>query len=81
MPSLKICDTVLEWLRYCITHAKDFHGKLNNRLHCYSSVFRFMYLKRKLQRQLVLFLLVEMEQRINAFKQKLTPARIALILN
>ncbi|MCJ1405655.1 hypothetical protein MMC11_008884 [Xylographa trunciseda] len=81
VPSIpKICDAVLDQLRYRTTHAEDFPGNRNNRPAYHLSNFvRYVYLERPSQRGLLLPLWAErnraeMEQRVNAFKRKPTLA-------
>lgn len=83
VPSIpKICDAVLDQLRYRTTHAENFQGKRGNRpayhLHNFT---RYLYLERLSQRELLLPLLAKrnqavMEQRINAFERKPTLAMV-----
>ncbi|KAI9850135.1 MAG: hypothetical protein M1824_003652, partial [Vezdaea acicularis] len=83
VPSIpRICDAVLDQLRYRTTHAENFQGKVGNRPSYHlSNMIRYLYLERLSQRELLLPLLAErnraeMERRINKFKRKPTLAMI-----
>ncbi len=74
VPSIpKICDAVLDQLRYRITHADNFQSNTGN--------YHLRYLERQSQRDLLLPLWAQrnragMEQRMNSFKRKPTLAMI-----
>lgn len=77
VPSIpKICDAILDQLRYRTVHAENFQGTWGNRPSYHLSNFvRYLYLERESQRRLLLPLLAErnrtrMEERIGAFKRK-----------
>lgn len=76
----KICDAVLDQLRYRNTHAEDYQWKTGNSLAYHLRNFvRYLYLERQSQRELLLPLLaernrMEMEQIIMAFKRNPTLA-------
>jgi hypothetical protein len=79
IPSIpKICDALLDQLRYCVTLAENFHGDSGNDPSYFLTKFiRYLYLERPSQRNLLLPLLAdrnrgEMELRINKFKRKPT---------
>lgn len=81
VPSIpRICDAILDQLRYRTTHAENYDGRMGNRpfYHLHNFI-RYLYLERLSQRNLLLPLLAErnkaeMERRINAFKRKPTTA-------
>ena len=83
VPSIpKICDAILDQLRYRTTHAENYQAKLGDRpsYHLHNFV-RYLYLERQSQRELLLPLLsernrAEMEQRASTFKRKPTLAML-----
>ena len=79
VPSIpKICDAILDQLRYRTMHPENFQSKQGNRPAYHLGNFvRYLYLERQPQRELLLPLLAErnrakMEQIVGAFKRKPT---------
>lgn len=83
VPSIpRVCDALLDQLRYRTTHAENFRGKRGNRpAYHLQNFIRYLYLERLSQRKLLLPLLAErnqteMEQMINSSKRKPTLAMV-----
>ena len=81
VPSIpKICDAILDQLRYRTTHAGDFpRAGCNRPAYHLGNFVRYLYLERQSQRELLMPLLAkrnraEMERKVNAFKRKPTLA-------
>jgi hypothetical protein len=81
VPSIpRICDALLDQLRYRITHAENFPRKLGNRPSYHlSNLVRYLYLERESQLELLLSQLAErnraeMKEKASTFKRKPTLA-------
>lgn len=83
IPSIpKMCDAILDQLRYRVTHAEELHkGSGNRPAYHLRNFVRYLHLEKPSQRRLLLSLLAErnrpeMELRITGFKRKPTLAEL-----